>query len=59
MADKESPYASIAISIGGISLAMIVVILILAQDDAWLVAPVVVSMALLGIVLGYFSHKKK
>jgi hypothetical protein len=59
MADRDSPYASIGISIGGITLAMLVVILILANNQAWLVAPVVASMALLGVVLGYFAHKKK
>ncbi len=56
MADDVS--VEIAGTVGGISIGAIAVIAIFASDSIWIAAPVVASLAILGIALGYFNYKK-
>ena len=53
----KNQFVSIASSVGGITLAMVAVILVFANDHAWLVAPVVACMAFMGTMLGFFAKK--
>ena len=54
---KNSPYVGIAGVIGGITIAMIAMILIFAENDEWIIVPVVLFMSLFGTMLGYFASK--
>lgn len=41
----------------GMTFAMIVLILIFARDQLWLITPIIVSMFVFGIVIGWFAGK--
>ncbi len=56
---EENPYVGIAGAVGGLTVAMVAIIAIFANQNIWVVAPVVASMSLLGILLGYFASKKR
>jgi hypothetical protein len=59
MKDEKNPLVGIAGVIGGTTIAMIALIVIFASSSAWVIAPVVVFMSLLGIMLGHFASRKK
>lgn len=59
MTEDKNPMAGIAGVIGGTTIAMIALVLIFSPVNAWVIAPIVASMAVLGIFLGYFASKKK
>ncbi|MFH1132992.1 MAG: hypothetical protein V1735_00730 [Nanoarchaeota archaeon] len=56
---EQNPLVSIAGSVGGITVAMIALVVIFARDQAWVIAPIVVAMAFLGVMLGHFATKKR
>ncbi len=55
--DDGNKFVKIAGSIGGLMVAMAAIVLIFAQDQAYILIYIVAAMALLGIALGYFAHK--
>ena len=58
MADSQThPVVAIAGIIGGISLAIVVMIAVLARDQLWVAAWIVAALAVMGIGLGYFAAK--
>lgn len=61
MAKKRSDdeFAGIAAVVGGTTTGMIALIVIFANHAAWIIAPVVAAMALMGIGLGYFKSIQK
>ncbi len=59
MSEEKNPFVGIGASLGGISVAIVAIVLIFASSQAWVLAPVIGSLALLGIFLGYFASKKK
>jgi len=59
MKNEKNPYVGIASAIGGTMIAMIALIVIFANENAWVIAPLAAFMALLGIMLGYFAGRKK
>ena len=61
MAKKEDKdtFVGIAGSIGGISIVIVLFVMLFNSTQAWILAPVIGSLALMGIFLGYFASKKK
>ncbi|MFW6230454.1 MAG: hypothetical protein ACOC32_00325 [Nanoarchaeota archaeon] len=57
--EKDDPFVGIAAVVGGTTIGMIALIVIFASQYAWVIGPVVLAMALMGIGLGYFRAKKK
>lgn len=48
----------IAAIIGGLTLIMIALIVLFIPNSAWIIVPIVIFMALLGMSLGKFASKK-
>jgi hypothetical protein len=61
MAKKKSDeeYVGIAGAIGGTTTGMVALVVIFASSHAWVIAPIVGSMALLGIGLAFFKSRSK
>ena len=59
MKGDKNPQVGIAGAIGGTTIVMIALVVIFANVHAWVIAPIVGFMALLGIFLGYSASKKK
>jgi len=55
--ESENTYTQITGTVGGISIAIIVILGIFASQQMWVAIPVVGLLVLLGIVLGYFKYK--
>ena len=56
MADNQKhPSVAIAAIIGGVSLAIVVIIAILARDQLSIAAWIVAALAFMGMGLGYFA----
>ncbi len=56
MDDKQKhPSVAIAAIIGGVSLAIVVIIAVLARDQLSIAAWIVAALAVMGIGLGYFA----
>jgi len=58
MADEKNTIVSIAGVCGGIMIPIIAVVLIFAKEQAWILAPITMAIAVMGIFLGYFAGKK-
>jgi crotonobetainyl-CoA:carnitine CoA-transferase CaiB-like acyl-CoA transferase len=56
---KGDPFVAIAGIIGGISLAIVVLIAVLARDQLMVATWVVAVLALMGVFLGAMAAKKK
>ncbi len=54
----DDVFVEIAGVTGGISIGAIAVIAVFASESIWVAAPIVASLAILGIALGYFNYKK-
>jgi hypothetical protein len=59
MAKDKNPYITIGASLGGIYAIIVFLFLIFAPYQAQILIPIAYSFSGLGIVLGYFSSKKK
>ena len=59
MKKESNPMVGIAGAIAGISVAIIAVYLSFARDQALYLIPIIASLAIMGIFLGYFASKKK
>ena len=58
MADDTNPLVAIGAVCGGIIVPIVVVVLVFAKEQAWVLAPIAVAIAVMGIFLGYFASKK-
>ncbi len=58
MASEKNPLVAIAAVCGGVLIPIAAVVLILASEQAWVLIPIAISMAVMGIFLGYFASKK-
>ena len=59
--EKKSgnPIVTIATSIGGISVLIVVIIAVFASENMQTAGFIVAALALMGIVLGYFASKQQ
>lgn len=55
MAGEHNPFAAIARTVGGTTIAMIPLIVIFVPHYAWVIFPLVGFMSFLGIMLGLFA----
>ena len=58
MANEKNPIVTIAQVFGGIMIPIIAVVLIFAKEQAWILAPIAIAIAVMGIFLGYFTARK-
>ena len=58
MEGEKNPLVPIAGVCGGIMIAITAVVAIFAKEQAWVLIPIAMSLAVMGIFLGYFSSKK-
>ena len=58
MTNTKNPVVAIAGVCGGIMVPIVAVVLVFAKDQAWVLAPVAIAIAVMGIFLGYFASKK-
>ncbi|MHC4159251.1 MAG: hypothetical protein ACYSSO_09255 [Planctomycetota bacterium] len=58
MANEKNPIVAIAGVCGGIMVAITAVVLIFAEEQAWVLIPIAIAIAVMGIFLGYFTSKK-
>lgn len=56
---EKNPMVDLAGTLGGIFLVIVIMVLIFASHQAWILAPIVGAFAIMGIFLGYFISKKK
>jgi len=58
MANEKNPVVAIAAVCGGVMIPIAAVVLIFAREQAWVLTPIAISIAIMGIFLGYFASKK-
>ena len=58
MEDRNKTLMKIASSIGGITMVMVIMVLVFAKQELWILAPIVGFMSLFGVCMGYFVTKK-
>jgi len=58
MEDRNKTLMKIASSIGGITMVMVIMVLVFAKHELWILAPIVGFMSLFGVCMGYFVSKK-
>jgi hypothetical protein len=56
--EKGTPFVGIAGTIGGISLAIVAILAVLAREHLMVAAWVVGALAIMGIFLGFSATKK-
>jgi hypothetical protein len=57
--DKGTPFVGIAGTIGGISVAIVTILAVLAKEHLMVAAWVVGALAIMGMYLGYAAAKKR
>ncbi len=55
----KNPMVGIAGSIGGISIAIVAIFAIFMKEQAWVLVPIIISLAVMGIFLGLFAMKRR
>ncbi len=55
---QKNEMVQIAGTVGGISVAIVAVIVVFAKQHVWVAVPVVGALALMGIVLGAMAARK-
>jgi hypothetical protein len=58
MSSEKNPIVAIAAVCGGVMIPIAAVVLIFARERAWVLMPIAVAIAVMGIFLGYFASKK-
>ena len=58
MANEKNPIVAVAAVCGGIMVPIVAVVLIFASEQAWVLAPIAIAIAVMGIFLGYFASKR-
>lgn len=56
---SDNPYVGIARAIGTFSFLIVTLVVIFASVHAWVIAPVIGALALMGMVLGHFASKSR
>ncbi len=56
---KNGEFVGIGSSIAGIFVAVTMFVGVFMPENAWVLAPIAVSFASMGIGLGYFASKKR
>ncbi len=60
MTTEPHPLVSLAGRIGGITIAMVALVVIFGPESGqWVILPIITGMVLLGLGLGYLASKKK
>ena len=57
--DKSDPFVGIAASVTALLIPIVLFMVAFAGEHKWVVAPVVASVAIMGIGLGYFASISK
>jgi uncharacterized membrane protein len=57
--EEYNPIVAIGASLGGIIIAIVAIFLIFASEQAGALVPIVIAIAAMGVILGYFASKKK
>lgn len=55
--NKENVFAKIARTITKLSVAIVAIVVIFSPENVWVLGPVIGSLAIMGISLGYFASK--
>jgi hypothetical protein len=58
MENNKGPIVAIAGVCGGVMVPIAVVVLIFAREQASVLVPIAIAIAVMGIFLGYFASKK-
>ena len=58
MANEKNPIVAITTVCGGVMIPIAAVVLIFAKEQAWVLTPIAIAIAIMGIFLGYFASKK-
>ena len=56
---SNNPFVGIARAVGAFSFLSVTIVVIFASDQAWVLAPVIGALALMGMVLGHFASKSQ
>jgi len=59
MAKDKNPFVGIAGVLGGISVAIVAIVVTIANNQAWILAPIIGALAVMGIFLGFAASRKK
>lgn len=59
LSPKHHPIVGLTFNLGLIMIAFAIIVLIFAQEQAWVLVPVVITLAVMGIVFAYFATKKR
>ncbi|MCH8800674.1 MAG: hypothetical protein IH963_07175 [Chloroflexi bacterium] len=52
-------FVGIALAVGAFSFPIVTLVVIFASEQAWVLAPVIGALALMGMVLGHFASKSQ
>ena len=55
MPNEKNPTVAIAGICAGIMAPIVFLVLVFAEDQAWVLAPITMAIAVMGIFLGYFT----
>ncbi|MHC4658572.1 MAG: hypothetical protein ACYS83_05260 [Planctomycetota bacterium] len=58
MENNKGPIVAIAAVCGGVMVPIAAVVLIFAKEHAYVLTPIAIAIAVMGIFLGYFASKK-
>ena len=58
MNEKNTSLVKITSTIAGVTFLMVVMVLIFAKHELWIITPIVGFMSLFGIFMGYFLLKQ-
>lgn len=56
--EDGSPFVKIAAVIGFIAVVITIIFGYLMSDSAWILAPIVGMLAVMGVLLGYFARSR-
>ncbi len=56
---SDNPFVGIARVVGAFSFLIVTLVVIFASEQAWVIAPVIGALALMGVVLGHFASKSQ
>ena len=57
--ESDNPFVGIGFVLGAFSVAIVALVVIFASEHAWVIAPVIGALALMGMVLGHFASKSR
>jgi len=57
MGKRENPFVAIGASLGGIFIAIVAIVMIFGNNEAWILPIIAAAIAVMGMVLGFFAYK--